>query len=255
MRIHDQVFLITGGASGLGASTAHRIAQQGGYVLAADVNEKAGAALVAGHDGRIRFCATDVTDETAMQAAVDAARQAWGKLDGLVCCAGIAPASKVLGKSGPHPLADFVRVLSINLVGTFNAIRLAADAMTKNAPNADGERGVILCTASIAAFEGQIGQAAYSASKAGITGMTLPIARELAAQGIRVVTIAPGLFSTPMMDTFPAHIQAALGQAVPFPARLGKSDEYAHLAQALIENCLMNGATVRLDGAVRLAAQ
>jgi len=251
MELKNSTFIVTGGASGLGAATARAIAQAGGNVVIADVNADAGNAL-AKELGRARFIKTDVTAEADGKAAVALALKEFSGLQGLVNCAGIAIGEKTVGKEGPHALASFSRVVGINLIGTFNMIRLAADAMSKGAPNAGGERGVIVNTASVAAFDGQIGQAAYSASKGGIVGMTLPIARDLSRSGIRVMTIAPGIFETPMLLGMPKDVQDALGKLVPFPSRLGRPDEYAALAMHIIENAMLNGETIRLDGAIRL---
>ena len=249
MEIRDQVFIITGGASGLGAGTARTLAEAGGKVVIADLNEAAGTALAQELGGRFVRC--DVTSEADGQAVVEAATSL-GTLRGLVNCAGIATASRTVGKTGPHPLDQFARVININLIGTFNMIRLAATAMAGNAPNAGGERGVIINTASVAAFDGQIGQAAYAASKGGVVAMTLAIARDLSRDGIRVMTIAPGIFETPMLLGMPAEVQDALGKMVPFPPRLGKPAEYAQLARAIVENPMLNGETIRLDGAIRM---
>ncbi|MBM2766897.1 3-hydroxyacyl-CoA dehydrogenase [Burkholderia anthina] len=249
MEIRGNVFLITGGASGLGAGTARMLAQAGGNVVLADLNETAGTALANELGGVFVRC--DVSSETDAQAAVDAATRA-GTLRGLVNCAGIAPAAKTVGKDGPHPLDVFAKTISVNLVGTFNMIRLAAAAMAATAPNDAGERGVIVSTASVAAYDGQIGQAAYAASKAGVAGMTLPIARDLSRSGVRVMTIAPGLFETPMLLGMPKDVQDALGAMVPFPPRLGKPDEYAMLVRQIIENPMLNGEVIRLDGAIRM---
>jgi NAD(P)-dependent dehydrogenase (short-subunit alcohol dehydrogenase family) len=249
MQIQDSVFIITGGASGLGAATARMLVQQGGKVVLADVQAETGQALAAELGGVFVKC--DVTSETDGQAVV-AAALAQGTLRGIVNCAGVAPAAKTVGKEGPHPLELFQRVISINLIGTFNMARLAADAMSKNAPQATGERGVIINTASVAAFDGQIGQAAYASSKAAVAGLTLPMARDLSRNGIRVMTIAPGIFETPMLMGMPQEVQDALGAMVPFPPRLGKPDEYALLAKAIIENPMLNGETIRLDGAIRM---
>ena len=253
MQIADRVALVTGGASGLGAATVRRLAALGAAVLIADMNHEAGAALAQELGGRAQFVATDVTDGAAMAQAVDAAVARSGGLHILVCCAGIATAEKVLGKTGPLELERFARVVQVNLIGTFNALRLAADRMAQNEPNTEGERGVIITTASIAAFEGQIGQAAYAASKAGVVGLTLPAARELARYGIRVVSIAPGIFDTPMLAALPEPARLSLGQQVPFPPRLGHPEEYAALVQHIIENPMLNGTTIRLDGALRMA--
>jgi len=253
MHFKDTVVIITGGASGLGGATADAVVAAGGKVLIADVNESTGAEKVkALGASKAAFVKCDVTSEADGQAAVEAAL-AMGTLRGLVNCAGIGRAAKTVGKEGPANLADFSRVVSINLIGTFNMIRLAAAAMVKAAPNAGGERGVIVNTASVAAFDGQIGQAAYSASKGGVVGMTLPIARDLARDGIRVMTIAPGLFLTPMLLGLPKEAQDSLGQQVPFPPRLGAPTEYAQLVQQIFENPMLNGETIRLDGAIRMA--
>lgn len=249
MQIKDNVFIITGAASGLGAASARMIAANGGKVVLADVQVEAGEKLAAELQGKFLKC--DVTSESDA-AAVVAAAQSLGTLRGLINCAGIAPASKTVGKDGPHPLDLFQRVISINLIGTFNMSRLAADAMSKTEAGEQGERGVIINTASVAAFDGQIGQAAYAASKAAVAGMTLPMARDLSRNGIRVMTIAPGIFETPMLLGMPAEVQDALGKMVPFPPRLGKPAEYAHLARAIIENVMLNGETIRLDGAIRM---
>jgi len=252
MQIKDSVFLVTGGASGLGAGTARALAAQGGKVAIADLNRAAGEALAAELGGNARFAECDVSSEASAGAAVELAVSAFGGLHGLVNCAGIAIGEKVLGKEGPHQLATFARVININLIGTFNMIRLAAAAMSKGSPNAAGERGVIVNTASVAAFDGQIGQAAYAASKGGVVGMTLPIARDLSRSGIRVMTIAPGIFETPMLLGMPQDVQDALGKMVPFPPRLGKPAEYAALALHIIQNEMLNGEVIRLDGAIRM---
>jgi NAD(P)-dependent dehydrogenase (short-subunit alcohol dehydrogenase family) len=252
MQIKDKVFIITGGASGLGAGTARMIVAQGGKVVLADVQVEAGQALAAELNGVFVKC--DVTSEADGKAVVDAAL-ALGTLRGVINCAGVAPAAKTVGKDGPHPLDLFQRVVNINLIGTFNMSRLAADAMSKNAPLETGERGVIINTASVAAFDGQIGQAAYAASKAAVAGLTLPMARDLSRNAIRVMTIAPGIFETPMLMGMPQEVQDALGAMVPFPPRLGKPAEYAQLAQAIIENAMLNGETIRLDGAIRMQAK
>ena len=255
MQIKDSVFLIPGGASGLGAVTAKNLVAAGGKVLLADLNCEAGEKFAAALGGQAKFVVADVTSETQVQQAVDAAVQNFGALHGLVNCAGVAPGERVVGKSGPHKLESFSRVININLVGSFNALRLAANAMAKNAPNADGERGVIINTASVAAFEGQIGQAAYSASKGGIVAMALPIARELAKIGIRVMTIAPGIFDTPMLQGMSEEIRASLGAQVPCPSRLGQPEEYTRLAAFIIENPMLNAEVIRLDGASRMTAK
>ncbi|MCO4890158.1 MULTISPECIES: 3-hydroxyacyl-CoA dehydrogenase [Cupriavidus] len=249
MEIKDNVFIITGGASGLGAGTARLLAEAGARVVIADLNEAAGQALAAETGGRFVRC--DVTSEADGQAVV-AAAQSLGRLAGLVNCAGIATANKTVGKNGPHPLDAFDKTIRINLIGTFNMIRLAAAAMVQNAPDSEGERGVIINTASVAAFDGQIGQAAYAASKGGVVGMTLAIARDLARDGVRCMTIAPGLFETPMLLGMPQEVQDALGKMVPFPSRLGRPAEYAKLARSIIENPMLNGEVIRLDGAIRM---
>lgn len=252
MQIKDHVFLVSGAASGLGAAVARMVAQAGGSVVLADVNRAAGEALAA-ELGAARFAATDVTSEEDGKAAIATALQAFGALHALVNCAGIAPGEKVLGREGPHRLESFARAIQINLIGTFNMMRLAAEAIAKQEPGPDGERGLIVNTASIAAFDGQIGQAAYAASKGGVAALTLPVARELARSGIRVMTIAPGIFATPMMAGFPQEVQDALGKSVPFPARLGKPEEYAALVRHICENTMLNGEVIRLDGALRMA--
>ena len=249
MQIQDNVFIVTGGASGLGAATARMITANGGKVVLADVQVELGEALAA--ELKAVFVKCDVTSEADGKAVVDAA-VALGTLRGLINCAGVAPAIKTVGKDGPHPLDVFQRTININLVGTFNMARLAADAMGKTAATDSGERGVIINTASVAAFDGQIGQAAYAASKAAVAGLTLPMARDLSRSAIRVMTIAPGIFETPMLMGMPEEVRTALGNMVPFPPRLGRPDEYAHLAKAIIENTMMNGETIRLDGAIRM---
>ncbi len=249
MQIQDNVFIITGGASGLGAATARMLAGAGAKVVLADVQAEAGQALADELGGVFVRC--DVSSEADGQAVV-AAAVALGTLRGLVNCAGVAPAVKTVGKDGPHPLDVFQRTVNINLVGTFNMARLAADAMARTSPAESGERGVIINTASVAAYDGQIGQVAYAASKAAVVGMTLPMARDLARSGVRVMTIAPGIFETPMLMGMPAEVRDALGNMVPFPQRLGRPDEYAQLARAIIENTMLNGEAIRLDGAIRM---
>lgn len=249
MQIQENVFIVTGGASGLGAATARMLVQAGGKVVIADLQVEGGQALAA--ELGAQFVKCDVCSEEDGKAVV-AAAQAMGSLRGLINCAGVAPAIKTVGKDGPHPLDTFARVVNINLVGSFNMARLAAAAISANEA-IQTERGVIINTASVAAYDGQMGQAAYAASKAGIVGLTLPMARDLARNGIRVMTIAPGIFETPMLLGMPAEVQEALGKSVPFPSRLGKPDEYAHLAKTIIENMMMNGETIRLDGAIRMA--
>ncbi|MFZ9405546.1 MAG: 3-hydroxyacyl-CoA dehydrogenase [Burkholderiaceae bacterium] len=252
MQFKDAVVIVTGGASGLGGATADAIVAGGGKVVIADVNEATAAEKLKALGAAASFVKCDVTSEADGQAAVDAAAK-MGTLRGLVNCAGIGRAAKTVGKEGPASLADFTRVVNVNLIGTFNMIRLAAAAMVKNTPNEGGERGVIVNTASVAAFEGQIGQAAYSASKGGVVGMTLPIARDLSRDGVRVVTIAPGLFLTPMLLGLPKEAQQSLGAQVPFPSRLGDPSEYAMLVQQIFANPMLNGETIRLDGAIRMA--
>ena len=253
MDVKDSVFLVTGGGSGLGAAVARMVVAAGGRVVLADVNAEAGGALAAELGAPARFVRTDVTREDDGRAAVAAAVAGFGRLDGLVNCAGIAPGEKVLGREGPHRLDSFARAISVNLIGTFNMLRLAAEAMATNAPGDSGERGVIVNTASVAAFDGQIGQAAYAASKGGVAALTLPAARELARHGIRVMTIAPGIFATPMLMGLPPEVQASLGASVPFPARLGQPAEYAALVRHIVENQMLNGEVIRLDGALRMA--
>jgi len=253
MQVRNHIFLITGGASGLGAATARLLVSEGAAVVIADTNRQAGEALVVELGANTRFALTDVTSEHDAQAAVGPALEAFGHLHALVNCAGIAPSEKVVGREGPHRLDAFAKAVNINLVGTFNMIRLAAAAIANEAPGADGERGVIINSASIAAFEGQIGQAAYAASKGGVVALTLPVARELARFGIRVVTIAPGVFETPMVAGFSPEVQEALGKSVPFPARLGQPAEFAALVKHICENTMLNGETIRLDGALRMA--
>jgi len=253
MLIHDACAIITGGASGLGQAVAEDIVAAGGRVALLDVNAAAGNALVAALGERATFIATDVTSEDAVNAAVARAAEAMGGLNVAVNCAGVGWPKRLVGKDGPMPGDFFRKVIEINLVGTLLVCKAAAAAMQKNAPNADGERGAIVMTASVAAFDGQIGQVAYSASKGGVVGMTLPMARELAAFGIRVVTIAPGLFLTPMMAALPPEAQESLGRQVPFPPRLGRPSEYASFVRQVIENPMLNGETVRLDGAIRMA--
>jgi NAD(P)-dependent dehydrogenase (short-subunit alcohol dehydrogenase family) len=257
MQLKDCSCIVTGGASGLGAGTVRRFHRAGARVLIADLNAAAGAQLAAELGERALFLRTDVSAEADARACVDLAVARFGALQVLVNCAGIGLGEKILGKDGPHQLASFARVIQINLVGTFNMLRLAAEAMARSGPAAAAapavERGVIVNTASIAAWDGQIGQAAYSASKGGIVGMTLPIARELARSGIRVVTIAPGLFHTPLMDSLPPEVQDSLGKSVPFPPRLGRPDEFAALAEHIVGNEMLNGESIRLDGALRMA--
>jgi NAD(P)-dependent dehydrogenase (short-subunit alcohol dehydrogenase family) len=255
MNIKDSVFLISGGASGLGAATARMVIANGGKAVLTDMNRDAGTALAAEIGSNALYVPTDVTDESACQSAIDATVAHFGALHGLACCAGIAPGEKVLGKEGPHSIQTFARALEINIVGTFDLIRLASMVMSQAEPNEEGERGTIIMTASIAAYDGQVGQAAYSASKAAVVGMTLPIARELARYGIRVMTIAPGIFETPMLLGLPSQVQESLGRSVPFPSRLGRPAEFALLVKAIFENPMLNGEVIRLDGALRMAAK
>ena len=258
MTIKNKVFFITGGASGLGFATAKMIVENKGFALLADVNTEGGKAAEKALGSRAKFVRTDVTDEVSVQKALDTAVKKFGGLHGAVNCAGIAPAERVLGRNGVQSLANFSKVIQINLIGSFNVIRLAANIIqnTEGGEGDDsGEKGVIINTASVAAFDGQIGQAAYSASKGGIVAMTLPIAREFARMGIRVMTIAPGIFETPMLMNMPEDVRISLGQQVPFPSRLGKPDEYAALAKHIIENQMLNGEVIRLDGAIRMAAK
>ncbi len=255
MEIRDRAFLISGGGSGLGAACARRLVAQGGRVVLADVNEEAGGALAAELGDAAAFVRANVTDETSVAAAVETATQKYGQLVGAINCAGVVLGMRVLGRSGPHDLAEFARVIQVNLIGTFNVLRLAAAAIAQGSPGEDGERGVIINTASCAAFEGQVGQAAYAASKAGVAGMTLPIARELARFGIRVMTIAPGTFDTPMVAGMTDEVRESLAGQVPFPSRLGHPDEYAALVQHIIENRMLNGEVIRLDGAIRMTAK
>lgn len=252
MDIENRCFIITGGGSGLGAATARHLVASGGNVVLADVNDEAGQAIAGELGEAAHFVHCDVTSEDDGKAAVAGALDTFGKVNGLINCAGIGIPAKVLGKDGPRDLGTFTKVVQINLIGSFNMIRLASEAMAAGDPDAGGERGVIINTASVAAFEGQIGQAAYSASKGGVVGMTLPIARELARNGIRVVTIAPGIFDTPMMAALPEEVRESLGQMVPFPPRLGLPEEYAQMAADIIGNTMLNGTTIRLDGAIRM---
>ena len=255
MQIQNHAFLVTGGGSGLGAATATMLAANGGKAVIADLNEPAGKDIAGFLGGTVRFIKADVTDEASTQAAVDLCVSAFGAIHGLVNCAGVAPGERVVGRNGPHALASFERAVKINLIGTFNAIRLAAAKMSVQPAEPSGERGVIVNTSSVASMDGQIGQAAYAASKAGVNGMTLPIARELAKFGIRVMTIAPGIFDTPMLQGMSEEIRASLGAQIPFPSRLGKPEEYAALVRHIIENEVLNGEVIRLDGAIRMTAK
>ncbi|MTH60171.1 3-hydroxyacyl-CoA dehydrogenase [Paracoccus litorisediminis] len=253
MRIEERVFLITGASSGLGAAVARMAVEAGAKVVLLDINSVAGLTLSEELGRAARFVRTDVTSASDGAAAIAAALEAFGRIDVAVNCAGIAPGERIVGREGPHGLDSFARAIGINLIGTFNMLRLAADAMSRNTPLEGGERGVIVNTASVAAFDGQIGQAAYAASKGGVAAMTLPAARELARHGIRVMTIAPGIFATPMMAGLPQDVQDSLGGTVPFPSRLGQPAEYAALVRHIVENQMLNGEVIRLDGALRMA--
>jgi NAD(P)-dependent dehydrogenase (short-subunit alcohol dehydrogenase family) len=253
MRFDGKTVLVTGGASGLGGATAEMVVQAGGNAVILDINESTGQGHAAKLGDRARFVKTDVTSEADVQRAVDTAIGAFGGVHGAVNAAGVGVAERVLGKEGPQPLANFNKVIQINLIGTFNVIRLAAAAMAKNEPNDAGERGVIVNTASVAAYDGQIGQAAYAASKGAIVGMTLPIAREFARMGVRVMTVAPGTFDTPLLAGLPEAARQSLAQQVPFPSRLGRPAEYAALVRHIFENEMLNGEVIRLDGAIRMA--
>jgi NAD(P)-dependent dehydrogenase (short-subunit alcohol dehydrogenase family) len=255
MNIQNKTFLVTGGASGLGLATAKMIIENGGNAVILDVNAEAGAKAEVDLGKAVKFVKTDVANEEQVQNAIDISVSHFGGVHGVANCAGVGPAMRVVGKNGPHALDFFSKVININLVGTFNVIRLATNIMQNNEPNEGGERGVIINTASVAAFAGQVGQAAYSASKGGIVAMTLPIARELARMGIRVMTIAPGIFETPLLASLPQEAQDSLGLQVPFPPRLGKPNEYANLVKHIIENMMLNGEVIRLDGAIRMAAK
>ncbi|MCE9607121.1 MAG: SDR family NAD(P)-dependent oxidoreductase [Planctomycetia bacterium] len=252
MQIQDRSFVVTGGASGLGAACARMLAVAAGRVVVVDRNREAGEALAAELGSGARFVEADVAEAAPLSEAL-ATAIALAPLGGAIACAGIAPAARIVGREAPHDLALFERVLRVNTVGTFNLLRLAAAAMTKNEPNAEGERGVIVCTASVAAFEGQIGQAAYAASKGAVAALTLPAARELAKYGIRVVTIAPGIFETPLLGAMPEEVRTSLGAQVPFPPRLGRPEEFAALARHIFDNTMLNGEVVRLDGAIRMS--
>jgi len=252
MQIKDNVAIVTGGASGLGKATVELLKKQGAKVTILDVVEEAGEKFASELGDGAMFVKTDVTDENSVQNAVDKTISAFGAIHFVINCAGIGTAAKLISKKGPMPLDLFNKTIQVNLVGTFNVIRLAAQKMVENTPNEDGERGVIINTASVAAFEGQIGQVAYSASKGGIVGMNLPLARELAPYGIRVLTIAPGIFETPMLASLPEKVRDALGKMVPFPQRLGRPAEFAALTQHIIENAMLNGEVIRLDGAIRM---
>ena len=253
MRVEESTFFITGGGSGLGAATARLFAENGARVALADVDEEAGEQMASQIGSSAEFVRTDVTDEESVQDALDSVVEIFGSLNGVVNCAGIGPAAKVVGKKGIHDLGLFTKTVEINLVGTFNVIRLAAIRLAENEPDDEGERGVMINTASVAAYDGQIGQAAYAASKGGVVALTLPVARELASSGIRVVTIAPGIFETPMLAALPEDAKESLGKQVPFPPRLGRPEEYAALVKHIVENQMLNGEVIRLDGAIRMA--
>ena len=253
MRVGESTFFITGGGSGLGAATARLLVENGAHVALADVDEEAGEQMASQIGSGAEFVRTDVTDEESVQDALDSVVEIFGSLNGAVNCAGIGPAAKVVGKKGVHDLGLFTKTVEINLVGTFNVIRFAAVRLAENELGEDGERGVIINTASVAAYDGQIGQAAYAASKGGVVALTLPVARELASSGIRVVTIAPGIFETPMLAALPEDAKDSLGKQVPFPPRLGRPEEYAALAKHIVENQMLNGEVIRLDGAIRMA--
>lgn len=255
MKIENNTFLITGGASGLGFATAKMIVENGGNAVLIDVNEEAGTTAQSNLGSKSKFIKTDVTSEEQVQSAVNQAVEMFESVEGIINCAGVGPAKRVVGKEGPHPLDFFQKVININLIGTFNTLRLVADKMQNNEPNTEGERGIIINTASVAAFDGQIGQAAYSASKGGIVAMTLPIAREFARMGIRVMAIAPGIFETPLLASLPQDAQDSLGKQVPFPPRLGRPSEFANLVKQIIENTMLNGEVIRLDGAIRMGAK
>ena len=255
MQIQDRVFIVTGSGSGLGAATAQRLVSAGARVLLADLSIETGNAQAAQLGSNAQFQQTEVADAASAEAAVAACASAFGALHGLVNCAGVAPSEKVVGREGPHQLEGFARTIQVNLIGSFNMLRLAAAAMAASEPDSGGERGVIVNTASVAAFDGQIGQAGYAASKGGVVAMTLPIARELARHGIRVMTIAPGIMETPMIKAMPTEVQDALGRMVPFPSRLGQPDEFARLVAHIIDNTYLNGEVIRIDGAIRMAAK
>jgi NAD(P)-dependent dehydrogenase (short-subunit alcohol dehydrogenase family) len=254
MEIHGRSFVVSGGASGLGAACVEMLLSAGGHPVALDMSRTAGEALVARLGTNVGFVEGDVADEAAVRRAIDSATSL-APLGGAVCCAGIAPAARIVGREGPHDLALFERVVRVNLIGTFNVLRLTAAALAQVAPDGEGERGVVVCTASVAAFDGQIGQAAYAASKGGVAAMTLPAARELARSGVRVVTIAPGIFETPMTDAMTDEVRKSLAAQIPFPPRLGRPTEFAALVRHAFENRMLNGEVIRLDGAVRMGAK
>ncbi|MHC1724843.1 MAG: 3-hydroxyacyl-CoA dehydrogenase [Syntrophobacteraceae bacterium] len=252
MQLEECIVVVTGGASGLGEACVRNLAARGARVAILDLAREGGEEITALYDGRVVFFCADVTSEESVRDAIGKTVETFGSINALINCAGVADPGKVLSKKGPLAISSFNRVVQINLIGTFNVMRLAVERMVANTPFENGERGVIINTASIAAFDGQIGQSAYSASKAGIVGMTLPVARECAEYGIRVITIAPGLFNTPMVAALPTEIQESLGKMVPFPKRLGRPEEYASLAQHVIENPMLNGEVIRIDGAIRM---
>ncbi len=253
MNISGSTFIVTGGSSGLGGGTVDLLAEKGANVVILDINEEAGSSKAAAHGDNVIFQKTDVTSAEEVKAGIDTAVSQFGSIQGAINCAGIAIGERILGRKGVHRLESFARVININLIGSFNVLRLAAEAMSNNEPSEIGERGIVISTASVAAYDGQIGQAAYSASKGGIVGMTLPIARDLASRGIRIMTIAPGIFDTAMLAGMPESVRESLGQQTPFPSRLGRPDEYAFMVQHIIENEMLNGEVIRLDGAIRLA--
>lgn len=255
MNIQNKTFIITGGASGLGLATSQMIIENGGNAVLLDINNVAGEEAEAKLGAKSRFVQTNVSDEESVKNAISIAQSTFGGLDGAINCAGIGPAERVVGRNGAHSLASFTKTISVNLIGSFNVIRLVTEVLQNNEPSDNGERGILISTASVAAYDGQIGQAAYSASKGGIVAMTLPIARELAKMGIRVMTIAPGLFETPLLAGLPEEARMSLGQQVPFPSRLGQPYEYANLVKHIIENQMLNGEVIRLDGAIRMAAK
>lgn len=255
MEINQKTFVVTGGASGLGFATAKCLINAGAKVVLLDVNMEKGQNASGILGMQSLFIPCNVTDESQVKQAISQAINTFGPLHGIINCAGLGPAKRVVGKEGPHPLDWFQNILQVNLVGTFNTLRLVANEMQNNTPNADGERGIVINTASVAAFDGQIGQAAYSASKGGIVAMTLPIAREFAQLGIRVNCIAPGIFETPLLQNLPEEVQASLANQIPFPKRLGKPSEFAELVKHIIENTMLNGEVIRLDGAIRMGSK
>jgi NAD(P)-dependent dehydrogenase (short-subunit alcohol dehydrogenase family) len=255
MNIQNKTFIVTGGASGLGFATAKMIIENGGNAVLLDINAVSGEEAETHLGKNAKFVQTDVSSEESVKNAISIAQSTYGGLNGAINCAGIGPAERVVGRNGAHSLASFTKTITVNLIGSFNVIRLVSEVLQNNEPSEDGERGILVSTASAAAFDGQIGQAAYSASKGGIVAMTLPIARELAKMGIRVMTIAPGLFETPLLAGLPEEARISLGQQVPFPSRLGQPFEYANLVKHIIENQMLNGEVIRLDGAIRMAAK